>query len=238
VRKRLNPNTSEAGVKISRRFATLLLAGVSVFAATAILASNAAAQNGGWMVVRAEYGFRAQHTDVSGIVKDLVSRGGMNGFIAVNNQMMGGDPAPGADKTLKIFARNGQGQDQEFDYREGAFVPANMFFVERADGDPGEHAEGDDHPDDGDHFAGGRDHDDWNRVSIEQAFWGAQGRMVPVTDVLQHMLRNGALTVVANNASLGIDPAPGAGKILIVVYSVHGKEQAAAASEGHMLTLP
>jgi hypothetical protein len=202
-----------------------------------MLGVRAEAQNGGWMVVRAEYGFRAQRADVSGIVKDLVSRGGMNGFIAVNNQMMGGDPAPGADKTLKIFARNGQGRDQEFDYREGALVPANMFFAARG-GDRDDHADRDDHHDDGNHFAGGRDRDDWNKVNIEQAFWGAQGRMVPVTDLLQHMVRDGTLTVVANNASMGVDPAPGAGKILIVVYQYHGKEQAAAASEGHMLTLP
>lgn len=224
-------------MKTSRRFVTLWLLAISVTAVVAMWGSLTAAQTGGWMVVRAEYGFRAQHTDVTEIVKDLVSRGGMNGFIAVNNQMMGGDPAPGADKTLRIFARNGQGQDQEFDYREGAFVPANMFFVARG-GDGDEHADRDDHHDDGDHFAGRRDRDDSNRVSIEQAFWGAQGRMVPVTDVLQHMMRDGALTVVANNASMGVDPAPGAGKILIVIYSVHGKEQAAAASEGHMLTLP
>lgn len=222
---------------ISRRLVTFLFAAVCLAASVAMLGVRAEAQNGGWMLVRAEYGFRAQHADVSGIVKDLVSRGGVNGFIAVNNQMMGGDPAPGADKTLRIFARNGQGQDQEFDYREGAFVPANMFFAARG-GDRDDHAGRDDHHDDGNHFAGGRDRDDSNRVSIEQAFWGAQGRMVPVTDLLQHMVRNGALTVVANNASMGVDPAPGAGKILIVVYQVHGKEQAAAASEGHMLTLP
>lgn len=224
-------------MKISLRLATSLLMAMCVTAAVAVLAVRTNAQNGGWMVVRAEYGFRAQHTDVTGVVKDLVSHGGVNGFIAVNNQMMGGDPAPGADKTLRIFARNGQGQDQEFDYREGAFVPANMFFAARG-GDRDDHADRDDHHDDGDHFAGGPDRGDRNRVNIEEAFWGAQGRMVPVTDLLQHMVRNGALTVVANNASMGVDPAPGAGKILIVVYQVDGKEQAAAASEGHMLTLP
>lgn len=227
-------------MNISRRLVMLLFATGSVLAVTAILAFNAGAQNGGWMVVRAEYGFRVQHSDVTGIVKDLVSQGGVNGFIAVNNQVMGGDPAPGADKVLRIFARNGQGQDQEFDYREGAFVPANMFFAarERDRDEQADRNDRDGHHDDGDSLAGGRDRDDWNRVTIEQAFWGAQGRMVPVTDLLQHMVRNGALTVVANNAAMGVDPAPGAGKILIVVYQVHGKEQAAAASEGHMLTLP
>lgn len=221
-------------MKISLRFLLMIAPALMV---AAMLAPSAAAQDGSWMVVRAEYGFRAQHADVTGIMKDLVSRGGVNGLIAVNNKMMGGDPAPGADKTLKIFARNGHGQEQEFDYREGALVQTNMFFAARG-GDRDDHADRDDHHDDGDHFAAGRDRDDFNRVNIEQAFWGAQGRMVPVTDVLQHMVRNGALTVVANNASMGVDPAPGAGKILIVMYSVHGKEQAAAASEGHMLTLP
>jgi hypothetical protein len=37
---------------------------------------------------------------------------------------------------------------------------------------------------------------------------------------------------------MGGDPAPGGNKLLIVVYQYHGKEQAMAASEGHMLSLP
>lgn len=232
--------------------------------AAALFASSASAQTGNWMVMRADYGFRAQRKDVTGIVKDLISRGGVNGWVVVNNQMMGGDPAPGADKVLRIYARNSAGQDQEFDYAEGRLVPANMFFARVADRD--DHADRNDQVDHADHAdrgervdhdeqayrgdrddrgdRGGRDqftgdHDrDWNRVNIQLAFWGAQGRMANVTDMLQHMVRNGALAVLANNASMGGDPAPGAGKLLIVIYQYHGQLQAAAASEGHMLSLP
>lgn len=235
-----------------RRFVKVFVAAASLAIAAAVFASAASAQTGTWLVMRADYGFRAQRKDVTGIVKDLISRGGINGWVAVNNQMMGGDPAPGADKVLRIYARNGAGQDQEFDYAEGRLVPANMFFARVADrndhADRDDHADHDDHADRGDRddrddhggrdqFAGGHDRD-WNRVNIQLAFWGAQGRMANVTDMLQHMVRNGALTVVANNASMGLDPAPGAGKLLIIVYQYHGQQQAAAASEGHMLALP
>ena len=229
-----------------RRLVTVFAAAASLALATAMFAPGASAQTGDWLVMRADYGFRAQRKDVTGIVKDLISRGGVNGFVAVNNQMMGGDPAPGADKVLRIYARNGEGQDQEFDYAEGRLVPANMFFARIAERD--NHTDRDDHADRGDRddrddhggrdqFAGGYDRD-WSRVNIQLAFWGAQGRMVNVTDMLQHMVRNGALTVLANNASMGGDPAPGAGKLLIIIYQYHGQQQAAAASEGHMLALP
>jgi len=38
-------------------------------------------------------------------VQDLISRGGVNGRIAVNNQTMGGDPAVGANKMLIVIYR-------------------------------------------------------------------------------------------------------------------------------------
>ena len=235
-----------------RRFMTVLVTAGSLAIAAAIFSTAASAQTGSWLVMRADYGFRAQRKDVTGIVKDLISRGGVNGWVVVNNQMMGGDPAPGADKVLRIYAKNGAGQDQEFDYAEGRLVPANMFLARVAErdahADRDDHATHDDHADRGDRdnrddhggrdqFAGGRDRD-WKRVDIQLAFWGAQGRMANVTDTLQHMVRSGALTVLANNASMGLDPAPGAGKLLIVIYQYHGQQQAAAASEGHMLALP
>lgn len=229
-----------------RRFATVLVTAGSLAIAAAAFASAASAQTGSWLVMRADYGFRAQRKDVTGIVKDLISRGGVNGWVVVNNQMMGGDPAPGADKVLRIYAKNGAGHDQEFDYAEGRLVPANMFLARVAERDA--HADHDDHADRGDRdnrddhggrdqFAAGHDRD-WNRVDIQLAFWGAQGRMANVTGMLQHMVRNGALTVLANNGSMGSDPAPGAGKLLIVIYQYRGQQQAAAASEGHMLALP
>lgn len=222
-------------MKRSNRLAACLTA-VSVLFALAFLTSSVSGQDGAWLFVRADYGFRNQRADVTGLVRDLILHGGVHGQISVNNQTMGGDPFPGADKVLRIFARDAHNQDREFDYVEGAFVPAGLFAVPQ----PPDRDDRTDRDDRDDHGRGGddRDHGDWNRLTIVNGFYGVQGRMVSVTDRLQGMVRNGQLSVVANNASMGGDPAPGGNKLLIVVYQYHGQQQAMAASEGHLLALP
>ncbi|MGA8871019.1 MAG: DUF3395 domain-containing protein [Candidatus Acidiferrales bacterium] len=62
--------------------------------------------------------------------------------------------------------------------------------------------------------------------------------MANVTDLLRSMVRDGGLTLDVNNRSLGGDPAPGADKVLIVVYRFRGQEQATAVGEGHRLDIP
>ena len=86
------------------------------------LTSPAAAQNDGWLLVRAQYGFRDAQVDVTNLLRDLIARGGFNGRIPVSNQTMGGDPAVGKDKTLHIVARNRRGEEREFNFREGGFI--------------------------------------------------------------------------------------------------------------------
>jgi len=44
---------------------------------------------------------------------------------------MGGDPAVGKDKSLRIFARNRRNEEREFNFREGGFVDVGMFEVRR-----------------------------------------------------------------------------------------------------------
>jgi hypothetical protein len=44
--------------------------------------------------------------------------------------------------------------------------------------------------------------------------------------------------VRVNNENFGGDPAIGAEKVLIVVYSSHGEEQATAVREGEQLVIP
>lgn len=216
---------------------TLVAAGLSLLLAVVLLAMSASAQEGGWLVVRADYGFRNQRTDVTRLFRDLITHGGVNGRIAVNNQTMGGDPVPGADKVLRVFATDGRGQQREFDYGEGGFVPADMFVVMRADDRSPRYGGGDrddrNRPDD---WGGNRG--DRNGLTILRAFYGVQGKMVDVTGRVQGMVHNGTLAVASNNPSMGMDPVPGADKILIVFYQYHGQEQAAAASEGHWLSLP
>jgi DnaJ-like protein C11, C-terminal len=222
-------------MKTSSRVFGFLIAMVFVALSATAFSARVAAQNGDWRIERADYGTRYQSNDVSDIVRDLISRGGVNGRVAVNNQTMGGDPAVGADKRLRIFARNQQGEEREFDYREGGAIDVTIFAVPRGGRDDRGDRGGDQHGRDDRDDRGRRDRDDF---SIIYGFYGVQRQMANVTDLLRSMVRDRGLTLDVNNRSLGGDPAPGADKVLIVVYRFRGQEQATAVGEGHRLDIP
>jgi hypothetical protein len=237
--------------KHSLKFLVLTLLftmGVTLFTA------GVGAQDEGWQIMRADYGFKGQRTDVTDILRDLVSRGGANGRVAINNQTMGGDPAVGRDKSLRIFARNRRSEEREFDVNEGGFIDARLFVVRGEDRDdhaparddrPHDAQTRDDRPRD-DRDRGDRPRDDHDRgdrgeardLLIIRGFYGVQGRTVNVTEQLRAMVRGGVLAVRVNNENFGGDPAIGADKVLIVVYSSHGQEQATAVREGERLVIP
>lgn len=204
------------------------------------LTSPAAAQNDGWLLVRALYGFRDAQVDVTNLLRDLIARGGFNGRIPVSNQTMGGDPAVGKDKTLHIVARNRRGEEREFNFREGGFIDAGMFVVPPPPPPPphddfGDRDRGRDNDHDRDHD---RDHERERNLEILRGYYGVQGHTVNVTDILRSRVRDGRLFFDVNNQNLGGDPAIGADKILIVVYRFRGEEQATAVREGNRLELP
>jgi len=211
----------------------LFSTGVTLFTA------RVAAQDEGWQIMRADYGFKAQRIDVTDILRDLVSRGGVNGRVAINNQTMGGDPAVGRDKSLRIFARNQRNEEREFDVNEGGFVDARFFIVRGQDRDDRAR---DDRPredrDRGDHDRDRGDRGEARDLVIIRGFYGVQGRTVNVTEQLRAMVRDGLLAVWVNNQNFGGDPAIGADKVLIVVYSSRGQEQATAVREGQRLVIP
>src|SRR5437016_11345169 len=103
---------------------TMIILGIGTLFSTGM-----GAQEEGWQIMRADYGFKNRRNDVTDILKDLIGRGGVNGRVAVTNQTMGGDPAVGANKSLRIIARNRQNEEREFTYREGGFVEVQMFDV-------------------------------------------------------------------------------------------------------------
>ena len=214
-------------MKFIRRNAIFFGVAALLAAALAFLSSQAGAQDEGWMIVRADYGSKNQRNEVTDIIKDLVGRGGVNGRVAVNNQTMGGDPAVGADKHLRIFARNRRGEEREFDFKEGSFIEARTFNANFRQND------WDDRPP-----MGGQYQDDNAGLRIVRAYYGVQGRTANVTDLLRSRVREGGLNFVVTNSSLGGDPAPGADKMLIVVYRFQGTETATAVREGNTLTLP
>jgi hypothetical protein len=213
-------------MKLSMRYGQVLAVITVVLIGAAIFTSGVGAQDEGWQILRADYGFRDQRNNVTDILKDLIGRGGVNGRLLVNNQTMGGDPAVGKDKSLRIFARNRRNEEREFNFNEGGFVDVRMFAVRRDDWDDRPPA------------AGGRDQDDSNRVRIIRAYYGVQRRTVDVTDLLRSRMREGTLAFVVTNEALGGDPAIGADKVLIVVYRFEGRETAAAVREGNTLTIP
>jgi hypothetical protein len=217
--------------KHSLKFLFLMLlftTGVTLFTA------GVGAQEEGWQIMRADYGSRTQRTDVTDILRDLISRGGVNGRVTVNNQTMGGDPAIGRDKSLRIFARNRRNEEREFDVNEGGFIDARMFAVRNDDWDERAPARDDRSRDD----RSRSDRGDARDLVIIRAFYGVQGRTANVTEQLRSMVREGVLAVNVNNANFGGDPAIGADKVLIVIYRYRGQEQATAVREGNRLVIP
>jgi len=223
-------------MKLANRYVLFVIAVVIFAIGAGIFGAGVVAQEEGWQIVRAEYGFKNRRTDVTDILKDLVGRGGVNGRVAVTNQTMGGDPAVGADKSLRIFARrreNNRGGfvEREWDYKEGGFVEVRMFDVRMQE------ARRDDWDDRPARY-GDRDRDDWNGLKIIRAYYGIQGRTVNVTDMLRARVRDGAMSFVVTNNALGGDPAVGADKYLIVIYRYQGQEAATFVREGYTLTIP
>jgi hypothetical protein len=215
-------------MKLRTRYGIFAVAFALFAIGASVFSSKAGAQEEGWQILRADYGFKNQRNDVTDILKDLVGRGGVNGRVAVNNQTMGGDPAIGKDKSLRVFARNRRNEEREFNFREGAFVDVGMFEARR---------DRDDWDDRGGNY-GGRDRDDWNGVRIIRAYYGIQGRTINVTELLRNRARAGGLNFVVTNSAFGGDPAVGADKYLIVIYRYQGKEGATFVREGNTLTIP
>jgi hypothetical protein len=104
---------------------------LAVFFGCLLLASSAAAQI--WWVQSADYGAGNRRQDVTNTVRRLVS----GPSFRVNNNTMGGDPWKGADKTLRIVARDPNGSIRDFKYGEGATVNSSMFRGAAWNGGPG-----------------------------------------------------------------------------------------------------
>lgn len=232
-------------MKLTNRYLYLLVLLVLCALGAGIFASRVAAQEDRWLIVRADYGFRNVRTDVTDIVKDLIERGGVNGRVAVTNQTMGGDPAVGKDKSLRIFAKNRRNEERQFNFNEGAFVDARLFEVRhpevhREDVDdrrPNDRDRDDRRYGDRDHDRD-RDRDEHRDTIILRAYYGIQGRTVDVTELLRSRVRDGRLNFPVTNDALGGDPAIGADKLLIVVYRTQGYETATAVREGFTLMIP
>jgi hypothetical protein len=200
----------------SSRALRLILA---LFFGCLFLATSAAAQT--WWVQSADYGAGNRRQDVTNTVRRLVS----GPSFRVNNNTMGGDPWKGADKTLRIVARDRNGAIRDFKYGEGATVNSAMFRGAAWNGGGG--------------WNGGPGGGQNNyMLQITSARWGSGSRFQNVTPRLQSMVRNNRLSVKVTPQNMGADPTPGASKTLNVTYTWQGRPRNVTKVEGEMLNLP
>ena len=216
-------------MKASNRSVKYLCVLVVLFTGVMVFSRGAGAQDEGWRIIRAEYGSRTQRADVTSLLIELVATGGDNGRLAVNEVTMGGNPAPGKDKSLYVQARNRNGEERSFEFREHTYMDVRIFDVREVRHDDWDNRRPN---------REGHDRDEWNRLTIIRGFYGVQGNTTNVTDLLRSRVREGQLSIPVMNRVLGGDPAPGVAKVLIVVYRYQGNESAAAVREGSTLTIP
>jgi hypothetical protein len=198
------------------RVARLLLITLAVAICAAVGATDAVAQT--WWVQSADYGAGNQRGDVTNTVRRLVN--GPN--FKVNNTNLGGDPAVGKDKTLRIVAKDASGKVRDFYYKEGQTVTSQMFA-----GGPG--------PGGSPGWGSGNGR---FALRITSAKWGFARFQQDVTSRLQAMVRNNRLSVKVTPQTMGGDPVHGTAKMVTVFYSYGGKSLSKVVNEGDMLNLP
>jgi hypothetical protein len=185
---------------MQRRALTLGLAtgllGVAAFPARAD-------DEGEFLILHARYGTDSGHVDVTGRLKELARQ---DRRFRLTNDLFGVDPDPGRTKTLRIFARDRNGREQQFDYRERDWVDGAQFIGwgrgswGDSDGSRGWHGNRGDRRDDGE-------------FTIQYATYGASGRDVDVTNRLRELARRDQQLRLTNDL-FGVDPYPGQTKIL------------------------
>lgn len=189
----------------------------------------------GWQVMYADWGGGNRRVNVTDRVRAMLSG---NGMVKVNNQNLGTDPAVGADKTLRISARDSRGQVREFSYREGASIDASQFYNYGYPGGPGYRPPPGPGPGPAPGPPPGPPIPGYGNLQIVRAYWGLNNRTNDVTRLLARQINNGSLVIQATNKNLGGDPWPGADKVLTVIYRYNGREQTSTVKEGNTLRIP
>ena len=180
------------------------------------------AQKANWYIQSADWGSGSKRQDVTSTVRQLVN----GGDFKANNKNLGVDPAPGKDKTLRIIARDRNGNIKNFKYNEGQTVNSAHFVRNDWDGNwnPGRPGVG----------GGARG------FRIAKAEYGdVNGKYkIDVTQRLQSLTRNYRLDITVSNATMGVDPAPGQRKQLYVSYTQMGRAYNTTVAENGQLRIP
>src|SRR5215472_16241117 len=218
-----------------------ILTNLVTFAALALFAMTAVAQQERWRLVHAEYGAGNSWSDVTPTVRSLIQNHQLD--IRVDNATLGGDPAPHTAKTLRLRMENEHGETKVLTFSEKAVVQLSVWARPDDDGRGGEQFAHDADPDDDrDHRDfdrdGDQDRDRGPRLHITRAMYGAEGHFVDVTALLNSNIQNGELSLPVNNATMGGDPAYDLYKSLHVWYRFDGRDGEITVDEKGVQNLP
>ncbi len=173
--------------------------------------------DGEFVILNARYGTERNHVDVTGRLRELARQ---DRRFRLTNDLFGVDPEPGRTKTLRIFARDRNGRERTFEFRERDWVDGAQF-VGWGRGNWGESNWQGGWQGNG----GGRgDHHDDGQYVIQYATYGARGRDVDVTDRLRELARRDQ-RVRLTNELFGVDPFPGETKTLRIFTRDRGGQE-------------
>lgn len=189
---------------MQRRHLTLGLAG-SLLAGLTLPAR--AQDDGEFIILQARYGTENSQVDVTGRLRELARQ---DRRFRLTNDMFGIDPDPGRTKTLRIYARDRQGRERQFEYREYDWVDGAQFI-----GWSGGNWGGETRGWHGERDGRGERRDD-GQFTILYATYGTERREVDVTGRLRELARRDERFRLTNDI-FGVDPEPGKTKRLRIV---------------------
>jgi len=162
--------------------------------------------SGRLQILRADYGSSNRFSDVTARLNSQIQGDQLN--LRVTNYTMGGDPAQGQDKTLRVqYAYNG---------RQGQMVVNEGDYLRLPDGSAS--------------YQG--------RLQILRADYGSSSRFSDVTARLNSQIQGDQLNLRVSNYTMGGDPAQGQDKTLRVQYAYNGRQSQMVVNEGGTLNLP
>jgi vacuolar-type H+-ATPase subunit E/Vma4 len=166
---------------------------------------NSRSDHGTLHIDRATYGSGFRSSDVTTRLNSQIQGNQLN--LRVDNNTMGGDPAPNQSKTLTVqYTINGQPsrvQTNEGDTLQLGFGETNGY----------------------------------STLHIDRATYGSGFRSFDVTTRLNSQIRNEQLNLRVDNDTMGGDPALNQSKSLRVDYTLDGRTSQIVISEGDMLRL-
>jgi hypothetical protein len=177
---------------------------------------------GQYEILQARYGSARNTVDVTARLRDLARQ---DGTFVTGSSTFGVDPDPNVIKTLQISARDANGQNRVFEYKEGSRVNGS-FFTGWSDGNSGRNGSNNRWDERSGNNA------DVGRYEIIQARYGTTRSNVDVTNRLRQLARRDQ-TFRMDNATFGVDPDQGVVKTLrIFAQDRNGRQRTFEYAEG------